>query len=71
MRLLNPTLDTKLHTVLSGGSDTAPGRIVLYKRADHQNPKWTVRLKIPRTKGFVVKSETEGLQFLSRCMKNR
>jgi integrase len=32
------------------------GRIVLYKRADHQNPKWTVRLKIPRTKGFVVKS---------------
>ena len=32
------------------------GRIVLYKRADHQNPKWTVRLRIPRTKGFVVKS---------------
>jgi hypothetical protein len=32
------------------------GRIVLYKRADHQNPKWTVRLKIPRSKGFVVKS---------------
>jgi hypothetical protein len=32
------------------------GRIVLYKRADHQNPKWTVRIKVPRTKGFVVKS---------------
>jgi integrase len=32
------------------------GRIVLYRRADHQNPKWTVRLKIPGTKGFVVKS---------------
>jgi integrase len=32
------------------------GRIVLYKRADHQNPKWSVRLKIPGTKGFVVKS---------------
>ncbi len=32
------------------------GRIVLYKRADHQNPKWTVRLKIPETEGFVVKS---------------
>lgn len=32
------------------------GRIVLYKRADHQSPKWTVRLKIPETKGFVVKS---------------
>jgi integrase len=29
---------------------------VLYKRADHQNPKWTVRLKIPTTEGFVVKS---------------
>jgi integrase len=29
---------------------------VLYKRADHQNPKWTVRLKIPTTDGFVVKS---------------
>jgi hypothetical protein len=32
------------------------GRIVLYKRADHQNPKWTVRLKLPETEGFVVKS---------------
>jgi len=29
---------------------------VLYKRADHENPKWTVRLKIPTTSGFVVKS---------------
>jgi hypothetical protein len=32
------------------------GQVVLYKRADHQNPKWTVRLKIPETDGFVVKS---------------
>jgi hypothetical protein len=32
------------------------GRVVLYKRADHENPKWTVRLKIPTTSGFVVKS---------------
>ena len=32
------------------------GRVVLYKRADHQNPKWIVRLKIPTTSGFVVKS---------------
>ena len=32
------------------------GRVVLYKRADHQNPKWTVRLKVPTTEGFVVKS---------------
>lgn len=29
---------------------------MLYKRADHQNPKWTARLKIPNTIGFVVKS---------------
>jgi integrase len=29
---------------------------MLYKRADHQNPRWTVRLKIPETDGFVVKS---------------
>jgi integrase len=32
------------------------GRVVLSKRADHENPKWTVRLKIPTTSGFVVKS---------------
>lgn len=32
------------------------GRIVLYKRADHHRPRWSVRLKIPGTKGFVVKS---------------
>jgi integrase len=32
------------------------GRIVLYKRADHQNPKWTARLSIPTVSGFVVKS---------------
>ncbi len=29
---------------------------MLYKRADHQNPKWTVRIKIPTIKGFLVKS---------------
>ena len=29
---------------------------MLYKRADHQNPKWTVRLKVPEVSGFVVKS---------------
>jgi hypothetical protein len=32
------------------------GRIVLYKRADHVNPKWTARLSIPTLSGFVVKS---------------
>ncbi len=32
------------------------GRIVLYKRADHDTPSWTVRIKIPWVKGFVVKS---------------
>jgi len=29
---------------------------VLYKRADHQNPKWTSRPRIPTVSGFVVKS---------------
>jgi integrase len=32
------------------------GRVVLYKRADHRNPKWTVRLRVPEVRGFVVKS---------------
>jgi len=33
------------------------GRIVLYKRKDHaKRPKWNVRLKIPNTKGYVIKS---------------
>lgn len=42
------------------------GRIVLYKRADHQNPKWTVRIKVPRTKGFVVKSAKTSDDFDAR-----
>jgi integrase len=42
------------------------GRIVLYKRADHRNPKWTVRLKIPRSKGFVVKSAKTADDFEAR-----
>ena len=29
---------------------------MLYKRADHTNPKWTVRIKVPTIKGFVVRS---------------
>ena len=28
------------------------GRVVLYKRADHQNPKWSVSLRVPGAKGF-------------------
>lgn len=33
------------------------GRIVMYKRKDHnKRPNWTVRLKIPQTKGYVIKS---------------
>jgi integrase len=33
------------------------GRIVMYKRKDHsKRPKWNVRLKVPNTKGYVVKS---------------
>ena len=42
------------------------GRVVLYKRADHQNPKWTVRLKIPETEGFVVKSTKTTNDFEAR-----
>lgn len=32
------------------------GRIVLYKRQDHNNPKWTVRIKVPGSTGYVVRS---------------
>ena len=33
------------------------GWIVMYKRNDHKTrPKWTVRIKVPNTKGYVVKS---------------
>ena len=33
------------------------GRIVMYKRTDHKKrPKWNVRLKLPNTKGYVVRS---------------
>jgi integrase len=42
------------------------GRIVLYKRADHQSPKWTVRLKLPETEGFVVKSTKTTNDFEAR-----
>ncbi len=42
------------------------GRIVLYKRADHRNPKWTVRLKVPTVSGFVVKSTKTTNDFEAR-----
>ena len=33
------------------------GRIVMYQRSDHSvRPKWNVRLKIPGSSGYVVKS---------------
>ena len=32
------------------------GRIILYRRADNQGLNWSVRLKIPSTVGYVVKS---------------
>ena len=32
------------------------GRIVLYKRNDHDNPRWNVRIKVPGQTGYVVKS---------------
>jgi hypothetical protein len=45
---------------------------VLYKRADHQNPKWTARLKIPTVEGFVVRStkttdDFEARRFAAAC----
>ena len=36
------------------------GRIVIYKRRDHKNPKFTARLKIPNRVGFIVKSTKTG-----------
>jgi integrase len=32
------------------------GRIVLYKRKDHNKPRWNVRIKVPGKSGYVVKS---------------
>ena len=32
------------------------GRIILYKRQDHDNPNWTARIKIPGATGYVVRS---------------
>ena len=32
------------------------GRIVMYKRRDHHNPRWNVRIKVPGKTGYVVKS---------------
>ena len=49
------------HTDLRGD-----GRIVLYKRADHDTPSWTVRIKIPWVKGFVVKSSKTRDEFEAR-----
>lgn len=42
------------------------GRIVIYKRADHRNPKWTVRLKVPTVSDFVVKSTKATEDFEAR-----
>jgi integrase len=42
------------------------GRIVLYRRADHQSLNWTVRLKIPNATGFVVKSAKTADDFEAR-----
>jgi len=32
------------------------GRIILYRRSDNQGLNWSVRLKIPNTVGYIVKS---------------
>lgn len=42
------------------------GRIILYRRSDHQNPKWTARLKIPGNEGFVVRSTKTQDQYEAR-----
>jgi integrase len=42
------------------------GRIILYRRADNQGPNWTVRLKIPATTGYVVKSTKTADDFEAR-----
>ena len=42
------------------------GRIVLYRRADNQSLNWSVRLKIPNTTGFVVKSSKTPDDFEAR-----
>ena len=42
------------------------GRIVLYKRQDHANPKWTARLKILGNTGYVVRSTKTGDEYEAR-----
>lgn len=32
------------------------GKIVMYRRPHLKNPKWNVRLKVPNTKGYVIRS---------------
>jgi integrase len=42
------------------------GRVILYRRADNQSLNWSVRLKIPNTEGFVVKSSKTPDDFEAR-----
>lgn len=42
------------------------GRIVLYRRADHDSQNWTARLKIPNTAGFVIRSTKTADDFEAR-----
>ena len=42
------------------------GRIILYRRADNQGLNWSVRLKIPSTVGYVVKSAKTADDFEAR-----
>ena len=42
------------------------GRIILYRRADNQGLNWSVRLKIPSTVGYVVKSAKTSDDFEAR-----
>jgi integrase len=41
-------------------------RVILYRRADTRSENWTVRLKIPNTNGFVVKSSKTSDDFEAR-----
>ena len=42
------------------------GRIIVYRRADTHSKNWSVRLKVPNTTGFVVKSSKTPNDFAAR-----
>jgi len=42
------------------------GEIILYHRADHKNPKWQTRIKIPSTTGYVIRSTKQSSLYEAR-----